>query len=110
LQDLRKTVQASPVYALEGAYDFYSKEYDYADFIRRVVRVQTKVHDPLVSHVITMVMTAGDMVQALLLLAMSGPAGTWRSLLCVRLSVLFRSAALACQCFVCCCAHGAHVP
>jgi hypothetical protein len=41
-------VQASPVYALDGAYDFHSKEYDYADFI---VRVKTNLHDSPVSSV-----------------------------------------------------------
>jgi len=41
-----KTVKASPVYALEGAYDFHSKEYDWPEFI---VRVKTNLHDSPVS-------------------------------------------------------------
>jgi hypothetical protein len=40
------------VYALEGAYDFHSEEYDYADFI---VRVKTNLHDSPVGN-----MTAGE--------------------------------------------------
>jgi hypothetical protein len=42
LEELRKTAKASPVFNLEGAYDFHSKEYDWPDFI---VRVKTNLHD-----------------------------------------------------------------
>jgi hypothetical protein len=46
LEDLKKTAKASPVFNLEGAYDFHSKEYDWSDFI---VRVKTNLHDSPVS-------------------------------------------------------------